>query len=148
MDNLGELYQDLILDHARKPRNFRLVEHYNRLARGDNPLCGDKITITLILDGDLIQDVGFQGSGCAISTAAASTMTEAIKGKSLSEARAIFDQFHALATGASTDAEGLPPKLHAFSGVSGYPMRVKCATLPWHTLNNALAAKEEVASTE
>ncbi|MDX2055793.1 MAG: SUF system NifU family Fe-S cluster assembly protein [Polyangiaceae bacterium] len=148
MDNLNELYQDLILDHGRKPRNFRIVENYNRLARGDNPLCGDKITVTLILDGEVLQDIGFQGSGCAISTASASTMTEALKGKTVSEVKAIFDHFHALATGTSQDLSGLPPKLHAFSGVFTYPMRVKCATLPWHTLNNALAAKEEVASTE
>lgn len=148
MDNLGELYQDLILDHGRKPRNFRIVENFNRLARGDNPLCGDKITVTLVLADGVIQDIGFQGSGCAISTASASTMTEALKGKTIAEVHSLFEKFHALATGTSADLSELPPKLHAFSGVSTYPMRVKCATLPWHTLNNALEAKEEVASTE
>jgi len=148
MSDLRELYQEVILDHGKHPRNFRFPEGANHQAEGFNPLCGDRLTLKLTLDGDRIVDVGFQGSGCAISTASASTMTEAIKGKTVAEADAIFKNFHALVTGgpgADTDALG---KLAVFGGVAEFPMRVKCATLSWHTLRAALEDSSETATTE
>ena len=143
MMDLRELYQDIILDHGRHPRNQRALEHPTHLARGHNPLCGDRVTVYLVLDGNRIDDVSFEGRGCAISTAAASLMTEVLKGKTLDEARALFAQFHAKVTGGETaelpealleDAERLEPLL----GVKAYPARVKCATLPWHAFEVAL----------
>lgn len=143
MMDLRELYQDIILDHGRHPRNFRALEHPTHLARGHNPLCGDRVTVYLALDGDRISDVSFDGRGCAISTAAASLMTEVLKGKTVAEARALFARFHAEVTGAAPvevpeslaeDAERLEP----LTGVKAYPVRVKCATLPWHAFEAAL----------
>lgn len=154
MDELRELYQATILDHNRKPRNFGALQNANRQADGYNPLCGDKLTVYLALDdSDRVTDVGFEGAGCAISTASASLMTEYVKGKSKSEIREVFDRFHELLTGNPSEAvsgEGLG-KLAVFSGVREYPVRVKCATLAWHTLVAALDAGEgeaEVARTE
>ncbi len=148
--DLRELYQEVILDHGKNPRNHRFPEPYNREGRGYNPLCGDKITLRLQLDGDTIRDIGFIGQGCAISQASCSTMTEALKGKSLAEAEALFGKFHAMVTdddGAADDFDSLG-KLAVFAGVREFPMRVKCATLGWHTLNQALRNEEGQATTE
>ena len=143
MMDLRELYQDIILDHGRHPRNFRALEHPTHLGRGHNPLCGDRVTLYLSLDGDRIADVSFDGRGCAISTAAASLMTEVLKGKTVAEARALFAKFHAEVTGGDPvvlpeslveDAERLEP----LTGGKAFPVRVKCATLPWHTFEAAL----------
>lgn len=150
MADLGDLYQQIIIDHNRNPRNFRKLDNANRTAHGDNPLCGDKITLYLRLDGDLIVDAGFQGSGCAISKASASLMTSAVKGKTAAAAEALFSAFHSMVMGDS----GAPPdattlgKLAAFAGVRQFPVRVKCANLAWHTLHAALAASAEPVSTE
>jgi nitrogen fixation NifU-like protein len=150
MSDLRELYQSVILDHNRKPRNFREPHESNRRAEGHNPLCGDKITVYLKVEGDTVTDVGFQGEGCAISTASASLMTEAIKGHKLSEVEDLFQAFHALLTSdlrSEPEIGGLG-KLAVFSGVREFPVRVKCATLAWHTLRNALAGVDETAVTE
>ncbi|HMD63243.1 MAG TPA: SUF system NifU family Fe-S cluster assembly protein [Stellaceae bacterium] len=144
MMDLRELYQDIILDHGRHPRNFRAIEHPTHLAQGHNPLCGDRVTVYLTLDGDHIADVSFQGRGCAISTAAASLMTEVLKGKTIAEARALFAHFHARATGGKPTQELPEPlaeemdRLEPLTGVKAYPARVKCATLSWHALEAAL----------
>ena len=146
---LRELYQEVILDHNRRPRNFGALPSANHQAEGYNPLCGDKVTVFLDLQDGRIQDVAFQGAGCAISTASASLMTEALKGRTAEEAREIFHGFHGLVTtGAGEDSEELG-KLAVFSGVREFPMRVKCATLAWHTLLAALDEKaREPVSTE
>ncbi len=136
---LDELYQSIILDHNRRPRNFRVMEDASVHADGRNPLCGDQLTIWLKLEGELISDVSFQGSGCAISKASASLMTAAIKGKTKGEAEATFKKFHGVVTGAHPeDAEALG-SLKALSGVSRFPLRVKCASLAWHAMHAALA---------
>jgi nitrogen fixation NifU-like protein len=141
-----ELYQELILDHGRHPRNFRFPEGSNRSAEGKNPLCGDHVVVKAKVENGVITEIGFQGSGCAISTAAASTMTEAVKGKAREEVGALFHVFHELVTGKSAgDPESLG-KLAAFSGLSEFPMRVKCATLAWHTLEAALRAESTEAA--
>jgi len=144
---LQDLYQEVILDHNRRPKNFRVIEGA-RHAEGYNPLCGDRITIYLRLDGDVIEDISFQGSGCAISKASASLMTESLKGKTIADAEALLGQFQQMITG-STEA---PPidlgKLSVLAGVREFPMRVKCASLPWHTLRAAAEARDEVVSTE
>jgi nitrogen fixation NifU-like protein len=137
MYDLGDLYQELILDHSKRPRNFAPLEDATARAEGYNPLCGDKITLQLKLENDVIKEAGFQGSGCAISTASASLMTETLKGRTLAEAERLFEGFHDLLTGKKEAPQELG-KLAAFSGVREYPMRVKCATLPWHTLRAAL----------
>lgn len=144
MSGLSELYQEVILEHNRSPRNYRVVEDANRRAEGNNPLCGDRLTLWLRLEDGVIRDVGFQGSGCALSRASASLMTAAVKGKSAAEARKLFDRFHRLVTGTSApeEAETLG-KLAVFSGVSAFPIRVKCATLPWHALRQAMEAGQE-----
>ena len=150
MSDLRELYQEVILDHNKRPRNFRVIDNATRTARGHNPLCGDRLTLYVTLDGDRIADASFEGSGCAISKASASLMTEAVKGKTLNEADALFERFHALVTAPSdapASAEGLG-KLAVFAGVREYPARVKCASLAWHTLKSAVAAAEPVASKE
>jgi nitrogen fixation protein NifU and related proteins len=141
MPNLSELYQNVILEHNRSPRNYREMADADRRAEGHNPLCGDRLTLWLKLDGDVISDASFQGMGCAISRASASLMTAAVKGKSLREASATFERFHRMVTGRSeaADAETLG-KLAVFSGVSAYPIRVKCASLPWQALKAALSA--------
>jgi nitrogen fixation NifU-like protein len=150
MSDLRELYQEVILDHSRQPRNFRRPDHANREAKGDNPLCGDKVTVFLTIEDGKVSDVGFQGRGCAISMASASLMTEIVKGKSEAEARALFESFHDEMTGKSAchgAAAGELDKLTVLSGVREYPMRVKCATLSWHTLMAALN-KAQTVSTE
>jgi nitrogen fixation NifU-like protein len=145
-----ELYQELILDHGRRPRNYSVPEGANRSAEGKNPLCGDHVIVKLRYEDGVVKDVGFQGSGCAISTAAASTMTEIVKGKTRPEVDAIFHRFHDLVTGKSEEAdEEAMGKLAAFAGLSEFPMRVKCATLAWHTLEAALDDESATAvSTE
>jgi nitrogen fixation NifU-like protein len=147
---LSDLYQEVILEHSKAPRNYRKPAGANREAEGYNPLCGDRCTVFLDVEGDAIKDVGFQGSGCAISRASASMMTQSIRGKSKEEAARIFEQFHRLVTGdadAVAHADELG-KLAAFSGVSKFPARVKCATLAWHTMQSALQGKHEPISTE
>ena len=149
MGTLATLYQDLILDHNRAPRNYREIDNANRRAEGHNPLCGDRLTVWLQMKDDLIEDVAFHGSGCAISRASASLMTVAVKGKRKVEAEDLFEQFRRLVTG--TLPSGQVPslgKLAAFAGVAEYPVRVKCASLPWHTLRAALDRPEAVVSTE
>lgn len=150
MNELGELYQQVILDHNRQPRNYHEIDGSNRQAEGYNPLCGDRLTLYAKIENGVIRDVGFIGSGCAISKASASMMTEAIKGKPLAEVEKIFKSFHGLVTedepeeGEQTDLG----KLVVFSGVREFPMRVKCATLAWHTLRAALENQEGPATTE
>ncbi len=150
MSDLRALYQEVILDHSKNPRNFRVLEDTSAKGDGVNPLCGDKVTIYLHLNGETIEDISFQGSGCAISTASASMMTQRLKGKTLDEVGEVFDQFHGLLTaaiGEEPDGDKLD-KLTVFSGVREFPMRVKCATLAWHTLQAALEHSETPASTE
>ena len=137
--DLRDLYQDLIIDHNRSPRNFRKLAGAKHRAEGFNPLCGDKLTLYLTLDGERITDVAFEGSGCAISVASASLMTESVKGRTGAEAHALFQRVHRLLTGASDADPAALGKLAALGGVRAYPTRVKCATLCWHTLNAALA---------
>lgn len=140
MSSLRELYQQVILDHHKSPRNFRKLEDATWTSEGYNPLCGDHIHLYLKLEGDMIQDIGFQGSGCAVSKASASLMSSIIKGKTKDEAEALFEKFHALVTGAmdaTLDTEGLG-ELVVFAGVRQFPARVKCAILVWHTLHAGL----------
>ena len=147
---LRELYQELILEHSKKPRNFHVLEHANHSAEGFNPLCGDKIKLYLEIEGDRIKDISFQGSGCAISKASTSMMTTSVKGKTAAEARELFGEFHKMIAGESSarfDQTKLG-KLSVFSGVSEFPVRVKCATLAWHTLRAGLESDGEVVSTE
>ncbi len=150
MPDWRELYQELILDHNRRPRNFRRPPAANREAQGFNTLCGDRIVLYLDLRDGIIADIGFQGAGCAISTASASLLTERLKGRTAAEAEALFRRMHALLTGVSEPAEGQPElgKLEALSGVAEFPTRVKCATLAWHTLHAALAGSQAMVSTE
>jgi len=151
MSDLRELYQTTILDHNKKPRNFCKPEGANREAEGWNPLCGDKVTVYLTVDDDdVVQEVGFQGSGCAISTASASMMTQVVKGKTLDQVLEAFERFHDLVAGPPSEETDLGAlgKLSVFSGVREYPMRVKCATLAWHTLRSALRGDGEIAKTE
>ena len=150
MADLRELYQATILDHAKQPRNFRVPEGANRRAAGHNPLCGDRVTVHVSLEDGVVEDVGFQGNGCAISTASASLMTQAVKGRSVAEVQKLFDAFHELVTSdpqrkADERAVG---KLAVFAGVREYPVRVKCATLAWHTLRAALAGSDTTVKTE
>jgi len=150
MADLKELYQQVILDHNKHPRNFHKLEDANRKAEGFNALCGDRITLYVRLENDVITDVGFEGTGCAIFKASASLMTQALKGKTKAEAAALFDKVHKMLTGEmnpNTEGNELG-KLAVFSGVCEFPVRVKCATLAWHTLRAALEAKPEVVSTE
>ena len=149
MSELSELYQQVILDHNKKPRNFRKLETANHSAEGFNPLCGDQLTVYLDLDDDEVKEISFEGSGCAISKAAASMMTQAVKGKSKQDAEQLFNEFHRMVTG-ELDEESTPNKLgnlKIFSGVREFPVRVKCASLPWHTMHAALN-NEALASTE
>ena len=148
MSELRELYQTVILDHNKKPRNFRVPEHVTSEGDGVNPLCGDKVTVLLSVEDDVVRDVGFQGSGCAISTASASLMTEAVKGRSREQALELFDRFHELVTGEKEPDPAALGKLAVFAGVRDYPMRVKCATLAWHTLRAALRGDHEPVKTE
>ncbi len=148
MSELSELYQDTILDHNKKPRNFHKLENANHTAEGYNPLCGDQLTVYLNLDDDHVKEVGFEGSGCAISRASASMMTQAVKGKSKEEAEALFKEFHSMVTGElDEEAEGNSlGNLKIFAGVREFPVRVKCATLPWHTMHAALNKQEQVST--
>ncbi len=150
MFDLHDLYQDLILDHNRTPRNRRRLDAADREAEGYNPLCGDRVTIYLSIRDDVVEDVAFEGSGCAISTAAASLMTESVKGKTVDEAHRLFERFHKMVTESAPPAGDGPGlgKLEAFSGVRRFPARVKCATLVWHTLVAALESKSELVTTE
>ena len=150
MSDLRELYQEVILDHNKKPRNFGVLENATQVAQGHNPLCGDNVTVYLHVEGDTIQDISFNGSGCAISKASASLMTSALKGKTVAEAETIFQSFRELVTGPEASEEVLEEmgKLAVFSGVRDYPARVKCASLAWHTVHNALQGKLEPVVTE
>lgn len=161
MSDLRELYQQVILDHYKKPRNCRALAEPACRVEGYNPLCGDKFTVYLQLDGGRIKDVSFQGAGCAISTASASMMTDMLKGKTVAEAEQLFHAFHELVTASPADkfanpagesgrTNGAPPlgKLAVFAGVREFPLRVKCATLAWHTLHAALQGQHEPVSTE
>jgi nitrogen fixation NifU-like protein len=147
MTDLQELYQSVILDHNRKPRNFGALADANRSAEGKNPLCGDHVHVELHVDGDVISDVHFTGHGCAISKASASLMTSAVKGKTRAEAESLFQRFHALVLGQDTSAGADLGQLVVFSGVSRFPVRVKCASLAWHTLKAALADESVTADT-
>ncbi|HKA20961.1 MAG TPA: SUF system NifU family Fe-S cluster assembly protein [Blastocatellia bacterium] len=149
MTDLQDLYQELILDHGRRPRNFGKLADANKTAEGYNPLCGDKIRVYVKVGGDVVEDIKFEGAGCAISTASASIMTDALKGKTRAESEQLFKAFHDLVTGHQQEAETQDlGKLAVFSGVSEFPTRVKCATLSWHTLRAALSGDGEVVSTE
>jgi nitrogen fixation protein NifU and related proteins len=146
--DLKELYRDVILDHNRHPRNFGRLEGADRRAEGHNPLCGDRLTLAVRMNGERIEDIRFEGRGCAISTASASLMTEAVKGKDRAGARALFDKVHALLTQPQAAPDGSLGKLAALSGVREFPARVKCASLCWHTLNAALEAGTATVTTE
>ncbi len=148
MTDLRDLYQEVILDHSKRPRNFRKMESANRHAEGYNPLCGDKVTVYLAVRDGIVTDAAFQGSGCAISTASASMMTESLKGKTVAEVEAMFSCFHDMMT-SPEDPETAPTglgKLAVFAGVREFPMRVKCAVLAWHTLRSALADDGETVT--
>jgi nitrogen fixation NifU-like protein len=146
--DLKDLYRDVILDHNKQPRNFGRLEHPDAVADGNNPLCGDRLSVSLKLDGDRIADIRFEGKGCAISTASASMMTEAVKGKDRAAIGKLFGAVHELLTKQETVAAPELGKLAALSGVREYPSRVKCASLCWHTLNAALAHQKAAVSTE
>jgi nitrogen fixation NifU-like protein len=152
MTDLRDLYQEVILDHSKKPRNFRELPEANRRADGHNPLCGDRATVYVRVDGDRVSDVAFKGSGCSISTASASMMTESVKGKSRAEVERLFTRFHDLVTASPDKADQVAApelgKLAVFSGVCEFPVRVKCASLPWHTLKAALDGAAAPVSTE
>lgn len=149
MSDLSELYQEVILDHNRRPRNFHAIDPADRTKEGYNPLCGDRLTLYVKLDADRIADVAFQGSGCAISKASASLMTEALKGKTVDEARALFDRFHAMITSAPDSVPADLGKLSVLAGVREFPTRIKCASLAWHTMKAAVQdAGDEPVSTE
>lgn len=156
-EDLRSLYQEVILDHAKHPRNARLVEHHTCKAQGNNPMCGDKVTVTAnVSEGGVLEDVGFDGKGCAISIASASMMTEALKGQNVVDARKLFDAVHDLCTGkreADAVKAAMPPetaasvdKLASLSGVRQFPVRVKCATLPWHALMSCLDGKGQTST--
>ena len=148
MSELSDLYQETILEHNRNPRNFRDITDADSTADGKNPLCGDALRVYVKMDGDKVEDVAFKGSGCAISKASASMMTQTVRGKTKEEAEILFDEFHKMVTGGldvETDENHLG-KLKIFSGVLEFPARVKCASLSWHTLNAALHGKEEVST--
>ena len=148
MSDLRDLYQEVILEHSKAPRNYRELPAANHKAEGFNPLCGDHFTLYVNMEGDSIGDISFVGSGCAISKASASMMTQRVKGKTKEEAEKLFQQFHKLVTGEANGNQDDLGKLAVFSGVSEFPVRVKCATLAWHTLKAALEGKQEAVSTE
>lgn len=139
MSELSDLYQEVILDHNRRPHNFRVIDAPSAKREGYNPLCGDRLTLYLTLDGDVIADAAFQGSGCAISKASASLMTDALKGRTVAEARALFEQFHAMITSSTDTPAADLGKLSVFAGVREFPTRIKCASLAWHTMKAAVA---------
>ena len=147
MSDLRELYQEVIFDHNRNPRNYGVLEDANRKAEGFNPLCGDQLTVYMLVNNDgIIEKVSFEGQGCAISTASASIMTEELIGKTAEQAEEIFENFHTVVTGGESEAD--IGKLEVLSGVKDYPTRVKCATLPWHTTNAAINQFDEPVTTE
>ncbi len=150
MSELQDLYQEVILDHSKRPRNFREIDNANHHAEGYNPLCGDRFTIYLHVNNGKVEDASFTGAGCAISTASASLMTESLKGKSVEEAEKIFQNFHELVAGneEQVDDSNILGKLKALSGVRAFPMRVKCATLAWHTMRAAIEGEDESITTE
>jgi nitrogen fixation NifU-like protein len=150
MSDLKALYQEVILDHNKNPRNFKKLEDADCSVEGYNPLCGDHYTIFLKLDGEIISEIAFQGSGCAISKASASVMSTILKGNTRAEAEILFDKFHTLVRGEIKGETGWDElgKLAAFAGISEFPARVKCAILPWHTMKNAIEKKKETVSTE
>ncbi len=149
MSDLRDLYQDVILEHSKTPRNYRELPAANHKAEGFNPLCGDRFTVYVTLEGDTIRDISFQGSGCAISKASASMMTQILKGKTIGEAEQLFGSFHEMVTGHAAANDGADMgKLAVFSGVSEFPVRVKCASLACHTMLAALDGKQEAVSTE
>lgn len=148
-EDLRDLYQEVIFDHNRNPRNFRVMDNADRKVEGFNPLCGDRLTLFLKLNGDVIEDASFQGSGCAISTASVSLMTEIIKGKTVHEAEHLFETFHKMTTGKDEEVQlEAVGKLAVLAGVREYPARVKCATLAWHTLDTAIKNQQDSISTE
>ncbi|HET7112905.1 MAG TPA: SUF system NifU family Fe-S cluster assembly protein [Pyrinomonadaceae bacterium] len=148
MSELSELYQQVILDHNKKPRNFRKLENANYTAEGYNPLCGDQLTVYVNVADDAVQEIAFEGSGCAISKAAASMMTQAVKGKSTQQAEELFRQFHLMVTGELDEEveENSLGNLKIFAGVRDFPVRVKCATLPWHTMQAALNKQDHIST--
>jgi nitrogen fixation NifU-like protein len=152
MDDLRELYQEVILDHGKKPRNFGTCEHYNHLAQGHNPMCGDTLVIYLkVNDDNVIEEATFKGKGCAISVASASMMTEILKGKTVEEAERLFHAFHEMCTKDDADLpedadEEAVERLQVLSGVKEFPVRVKCATLAWHTMDAAVQGKDEIST--
>ena len=150
MSELSDLYQEVILDHNKSPRNFHKLEGANRTAEGYNPLCGDIVTVYVKLDGDVISEISFEGSGCAISKASASMMTDSLKGKTTAEAEALFDRVHKMLKGElDPEADSIElGKLAVLSGVCRFPARVKCASLSWHTFHTALKGEERMSSTE
>jgi nitrogen fixation NifU-like protein len=148
MNELHELYQELILDHSRTPRNFGVLPDANRQAEGYNPLCGDKVKVYTVIENGKVKDIRFDGVGCAISTASASLMTEILKGKTEAEVKKLFDVLHSMLTGKANASDAELDKLVVLSGVTQFPMRVKCATLPWHTMIAALDNKDQKVSTE
>ena len=148
MSDLRDLYQQVIMDHKKKPRNFREIADANHMAHGNNPLCGDALVVYVKMNGDVIEDVSFQGNGCAISVASASLMTESLKGKTLAEAQVLYDNVHKALTG-EDDAAELSGKLQVLAGVKEFPARVKCATLSWHTVHAAVDNDHDISvSTE
>lgn len=152
MADLRELYQEVILEHSKTPRNYHALPTADHQAEGYNPLCGDRFSVYVQMEGDAIRDIGFQGAGCAISKASASMMTQSVKGKTKPEIEQLFQRFHEMVTGQTSSKEKQTQetmgKLAVFSGVSEFPARVKCATLAWHTLKAALEGKQEAISTE
>lgn len=144
--SLRELYQEMIIDHGKQPRNFGALQQMSHCHAGHNPLCGDKLIVYLFEQNGIVQDIKFEGSGCAISVASASLMTEAVKGKSTNDVIELFDGFHQLVTAGSTEKE--LGKLAIFAGVAEFPIRVKCATLAWHTMKAALSNEKKTVSTE
>jgi len=148
MPDLQDLYQDIILDHYRNPRNFRRIERANRHAEGSNSLCGDKLSVYAEIEDDVIRDIGFTGTGCAVFIASASVMTESVRGKTIGEAEVVSERFYRLMDGSADRPDAVTEKLLAFSGLREYPARVKCATLPWQTLRAALEPKSRAADAE
>ncbi len=149
MADLRDIYQEVILEHAKSPRNYRALETPTLKAEGYNPLCGDRCTVYLSMQGEVIEDITFQGTGCAISQASASMMTQSLKGKTVGDAEDLFEKFHRMVTGRDSNGKHSEfGKLAAFAGVSGFPARVKCATLAWHTLEAALHRDREPITTE
>ncbi len=148
MDGLSDLYQEVIMDHNRAPRNYHAMDNATSQVDGNNPLCGDKVTVFVHVENDVVDDVSFTGIGCAISKSSASLMTEALKGKSVAEAKQLYQSFHALITGEGEPDMDLLGKLQVFKGVGAFPARVKCATLAWRTVDAALSGTDEAVTTE